>query len=323
MVKPVVQRSVGLPSLTLVLLIIGLLTSRVTLVLHEFVGHAGTAALFGSRIARYHLFLFAGGYVDVARDAPYSVAEHLAIYLGGLALELAIGVALLAWARRLRAGSLARLALVGFGAINLVHAGFYFAAGTFHGYGDGWMLHHLLGSSRTWIVLPVCAALLPLTYLLARTIAASLRSWMPDRSPRTCAALIAGAMVIAASGHAALAFGELAISPSAVYGSTMRHESERKVRRDVSAYARTLQRTRGIAPTADQLARARKAARRRHKQFPLQWVLAVLLAAAAGMGIWRAPHGAAATAPGPRAIATLAAVLGGALLMIGLLKLIS
>src|SRR5262245_38731716 len=67
-----------------------LLTSRATLLVHEFVGHGATAILMGGRVVGWHLFLFAGGRVT-HRSAHLGMGARLVIALGGVALELVFG----------------------------------------------------------------------------------------------------------------------------------------------------------------------------------------------------------------------------------------
>src|SRR5688572_20250435 len=115
--------------LAAILFLVALLTSRLSLVAHELVGHAAVAAVFGGDLQDWHLFLFAGGYVDVDRDQPWTTGESLAISLGGIVLQIVAGTALVLLARRARPGSLRRFTLLAFGVIDLLHGGYYLTAG--------------------------------------------------------------------------------------------------------------------------------------------------------------------------------------------------
>src|SRR5688572_18166469 len=121
--------------LSILLALIALITSRVTLVVHEFIAHGGAVVALGSTVDDFRLFLFGGGWVSFHRSPAYSVGESLAISVAGIALELVVGGALIAIAARLRRGSPARALAIAFGSIDIVHALYYLAAGTHHGFG--------------------------------------------------------------------------------------------------------------------------------------------------------------------------------------------
>ena len=89
-------RMLSLPAL---LLAIGLLASRTGLVLHEIGGHWGPAAAFGCTLGEIRLFVFGGGWVEFA-CTRVSLAHSLVIDLGGIALQLVLGAALMLAARR-------------------------------------------------------------------------------------------------------------------------------------------------------------------------------------------------------------------------------
>ena len=81
----------------------GLIASRLTLVLHELVGHGGMAALMGSRMVGYRLFLFGGGWVTYEWGPEKSAAASIAVSLTGIALELAVAAVALVLARSVQA----------------------------------------------------------------------------------------------------------------------------------------------------------------------------------------------------------------------------
>ena len=126
---------------------VGLLWSRVTLVLHELLGHAVTASLFGARVTGYHLFVFAGGRVSY-RFPDERPGPRLVTSLGGIALELLVGAVALALARRARRPAV-RYALASLAVIDAAHGAVYLARGTHYGYGDGALLARV---EPQWVV---------------------------------------------------------------------------------------------------------------------------------------------------------------------------
>ncbi len=312
-----------------VFFLVGLTASRVTLVLHELAGHGGVAALVGSRVIAYHLFLFGGGWVRYRSGPDHGLAESLAVSLGGVALEvLAASIALVVAAVIARRGRapLARVALVGFAAADLVHAGFYLAAGTHHGFGDGHVLHAELGDARAAVVWPVAAAVVVAGFFLARHLAALAGDWTGARSrPGRAAALVAAA-VMAGAGHGALTWSERALTRDDTYSRIMQSESDRRVEDDL---ARLEAQARGRGARLDEraLARMREELARRHRVFPLVPVLAVALVLACGVGVWlglaRPGRGDVAdrAPPGGRGLAILAAVTAASLALVAVLRL--
>jgi hypothetical protein len=304
---------------------IGLTASRVTLVLHELAGHGGAAALLGGRMVDYHLFLFGGGWVRYRWGEQHGLADAIAVSLGGIVLEVVAAALALtaAWllARRGRA-PLARLALVGVATADLLHAGFYLAAGTHHGFGDGRLLHAELGDARAAVVWPVAIALVAAGFLLARRMAVMAGDWTGARSRAGRAAALVSAAVIAALAHGALTWSERAVAGDTTYSSIMKTESESRVERDLDSLAEKA-RTRGQALDERALARARAELERRHRAFPLVPVLAGFLALACAAGVWlgvAARRAQELPPPRPLAVARLGAVTAAALALVALLR---
>src|SRR5689334_13016358 len=127
--------------------VVALATSRFGLIVHEVVGHGGTATALGGHIDALRLFWFGGGWVSY--HGGFGTAALVAIAMGGIATEwiAAIGLALVA---RGKAG-LGRVVAAGAATGFAIHGGMYLAVGTFYGSGDGALLHHLLGDAR-WLV---------------------------------------------------------------------------------------------------------------------------------------------------------------------------
>ena len=233
----------------------------------------------GSTVQDYELFLFAGGHIRAVRDEPYSQAEDLAISLGGIGVQLAAGGVALLLARRRRAASIARIALTAYGAVVIIHGLFYLAAGTYHGYGDGWALNRALGAQRSYFALPIAAAVVAITYLASLLFVSLLRTRLPRDSSRAQLAAIVIAGLAAGAGHGALAFGELALRPDRTYAQIMTHQYERDVERGLIEYLRA-QQQRGVAPSEAEIADQRRMLVREYQPFPLNHVLGVLLGVA-------------------------------------------
>lgn len=264
--------------------LIALATSRLTLVVHELVGHGAVAEAVGGEVERVRLFWFAGGFVEMSLPADASGLDRYMVFLGGVGLELLAGAAAVLGAARLRPGSVARIGLGAFGAINLVHAGFYLTAGTHHGYGDGRILHAALGAARPVAVAVASLLLCAGAFLLARRLIAQVRRRLPGSRPASLA-IIAGAIAMAGATHAALAFGELALREDRTYAAIMQTESSRQVDQAVAAHARQ-------APEVDpaELARLRQRLAEQHRQFPLRALLVLGLALSLLLGAASSPQ---------------------------------
>ncbi len=273
--------------LAAVFALVALATSRITLVAHELVGHGLTAVAFGADLVGYRLFLFGGGWVSYRwPGGPPGEGVSLAVALGGIAFEVVAGAIALALAARAR-GAVARVGLLAAGTILLLHAGFYLAAGTHHGFGDGRDVHQALGAWRPLVVVPAAAAVVAGGFLLARRLAGEVAGWV-DGKPLARAGQIAVAAVLAAAAHGALTFGERALTRDSQYARVMEHEEVRLVARDLDRFAAQARRMRGRGPTPEELAAARARLEAEHRPFPLAPLLAVALALACAAGLWRA-----------------------------------
>ena len=276
------------------LALVALATSRITLVVHELVGHGLAAVALGGDLLDYRLFLFGGGWVSYRwPNGPPGAAGGMAVALGGIFLELVAGAVALAIAARCR-GAVARVGLFATATILLLHAGFYLAAGTHHGFGDGRAPHEALGAWRPLLVVPVALAVVAGGYLLAARLAREVTAWVDGR-PLARAGQIAAAAVLAAAAHGALTFGERALTSDEQYARVMEHENVRLVARDLGRFA-AQSRRQGRPPTEAELAAARARLEAQHRPVPLAPILAVALGLACLAGLWRsvsrAPDGA-------------------------------
>ena len=273
--------------LAAVFLLVALATSRIALVGHELVGHGLTAVALGADLVSYKLFVFGGGWVTYRWPAgPPSEAVSLVVALGGIGLELVAGaIALLLW-RRSRA-AVARVASMAVATILLLHAGFYLAAGTHHGFGDGRALREALAEWRWLVVVPVSIAVVGGGFLLARRLASEVANWVEGGAMARAGQILVAA-VLAAAVHGALTFGERALTRDDTYARIMEHEDVRLVARDLGQFAAQARQVRGRAPTAEELAAAKARFEEEHREFPLALVLGVLLGIACLAGLWMA-----------------------------------
>jgi hypothetical protein len=309
--------------LAAILFLVALLTSRLSLIAHELVGHAAVAAVFGGDLRDWHLFLFAGGYVDTVRDQPWTSGESLAISLGGIAVELVAGAVLVLVARRARPGSLRRFTLLAFGIVDLLHGGYYLTAGTFHGYGDGITLHRSLGDHRPWLLVPGTALLLGGAFLAGRAALGAMRDWLAPLRPRTQAAVIAAGLVFACGLHATLTWTELRVARREVYASTMRPESDRQADQEVAIFV-SREKSRGAPPPPAVVEKLRSDLRAQHRRFPFAQTLAAAMVVAfvAGGALRRRAASAAQPTPGWKPVGVLAAVTTGSVLLVAILRLV-
>ncbi len=270
-----------------VFFLVALATSRVALVAHELVGHGLLAVGCGADLVSYKLFVFGGGWVTYRWPAgPPGEAVSLAVALGGIALELLAGSAalLVGVGRR---GPVARVGWLAVATILLLHAGFYLAAGTHHGFGDGRAVHEALGAWRLLVVAPASIAVVAGGFWLARRLAAEVADWVAGR-PAARAGQILVASVLAAAAHGALTYGERVLTSDDTYARIMEHEDVRLVARDVGRFATEIRQARGRPPTADELAAAKARFEEEHRVFPLAPILGVLLGLACIAGLWLA-----------------------------------
>jgi len=254
---------------------IGLATSRIGLVAHEFVGHGGAAILVGGEVLQVRLFWFAGGWIRYAVPEP-STTKFLVVALAGIALELVAGA--LVWA-------LARHRILrGIGAAFVIHACWYLAVGAWHGFGDGALLAKQLGDDRIFVALPAGIAVVTAAFFGARGVIGALAETLP----RHRLAGVLGAMAIALAIHGGLGLAELTLRRDTTYAATMRPERDRVILAELAE----LQRQAPRPPTPEELALARARLEAKHQApFPFAIVLGIATALALALGAWRSPIG--------------------------------
>ncbi len=264
---------------------VGLLWSRVTLVLHELVGHALTASLFGARITGYHLFVFAGGRVSY-RFPDERPVPRLVTSLGGIALELLIAAVALALARRARRPAL-RFALASLAVIDGAHAAVYLARGTHYGYGDGALLAEALGpASRAALVVFAGAVAVASTVVLGREIGRLAAGWLGG-TPRR----VVGSMLLAATTslavHGALVWLELRVFPDERYAAVMQDAATARARDELARRLLEARRRGEPMPTDEERRRMLDALARSKRPWPLDPPLTLSVLAGVLVGLRR------------------------------------
>jgi len=257
-----------------------LATSRWGLIGHEVVAHGGVALAAGAEITQVKLFWFAGGWIRYTLPEP-SLTATVAIMMSGIALEIVVGLGLWFLAR---GESLGRKLVRSVGIGLLIHATWYLAVGTFHGFGDGLLLYrNLEDGPRVAIAVAAGISTCVATFVGARAITSPLARTISGSTKRrvvgfTIAALLGGGV------HAALTIGELKLQRDPTYAKVMQPERDRQVAIELQQWERT-QAARGVAPDPAAERAERLRLEREHRGFPFVFVLAglTLLAAIAGI----------------------------------------
>jgi hypothetical protein len=291
---------------------VGLATSRLGLIVHELVGHGAVAEALGGRVTDVRLFWFAGGWIRYRLEDPAGGAA-IAVVAGGIAVEAVIGAAL--WFALARRESTAARLVRGAGAAVAIHAAWYLAAGTWHGFGDGALLRRELGDARAPVAIAAGAIAVAMAYLGARAVLGVLAAMVPGgRAARIGGT--AAAVVLAGALQVGLAAGELRLRRDETYGRIMQRESDRAVQRELAAWQRR-QRERGLeASEAERQLRAREL-EEQHRELPFAHVLAALTVIAIAAGARRARPGPGDAAPaGGRLIAIAGAVAIGSVALV-------
>jgi hypothetical protein len=299
---------------------LGLLWSRVTLVLHELVGHAMTASLFGAHITGYHLFVFAGGRVSY-RFPDERPGPRLVTSLGGIALELLVAALALALARRARRPAL-RFALASLAVIDGTHAAVYLARGTHYGYGDGALLAEALGpASRFVLVLGACGVSVACTAVLGREIGRLAAGWVGGTPRRVVGSMLLAALASLAA-HGALVWVELRVFPDARYAAVMQDAATTRARDELARRLLEARRRGEPMPSDEERRRMLEALARAKRPWPLDPPLALAVLTGVFVGLRRgAREGKSDAAPlSWRAVGLTALAMLGAMGVIFLLR---
>jgi hypothetical protein len=290
---PVIGWPAATARLACVLAGVGLVTTRLGLIAHEFVGHGAAALAVGGSVEKVRLFWFAGGWIDYDLPRQAGLGSRVIVSLGGIALELVVGLTL--WIALASRTSLAGRITRATGAAIAIHAAWYLAVGTYHGFGDGVVVRHAAKEGRYVIALAAGAAVLALAFVAARSILGILAATLPG-SRRAQIAGVLLAATVAGGLQAGLAIGEVRMRRDDVYGSVMQPQRERVVAQELARWERA-QRQRGAE--IDAAARRARAAElaAKHRELPFAAILGVLTVLAIAAGAWRARPGTAAPLP--------------------------
>lgn len=280
--------------LACVLAAVGLVTTRLGLIAHEFVGHGAAALAVGGSVEKVRLFWFAGGWIDYDLPRGTPLASRVFVSLGGIALELVVGLAL--WVIFAKRTSLAGKITRATGGAIAIHGAWYLAVGTYHGFGDGAIVRYAAGDKRYAIAIAGGAVVLAVAFFAARSILGVLAASVPGGARAQIAAIVIAA-ALAGGVQAGLAIGEVRLRRDDVYGGIMKPERERVVAQELARWERE-QAKRGT--TIDEATRRAREAElaARHRELPFAAILGVLTVLAILAGAWRARRVEAAPIPG-------------------------
>jgi hypothetical protein len=288
---------------------VGLVTTRLGLIAHEFVGHGAAALAVGGSVEKVRLFWFAGGWIDYDLPRTTTLASRVFVALGGIALELVVGLAL--WFVFAKRASLAGKITRATGAAIAIHAAWYLAVGTYHGFGDGAIVRYAAGDKRYVIALVGGAIVLALAFVAARSILGVLAASVPGRVRVQIAGVLI-ATAVAGGVQAGLAIGEVRMRRDDVYGGIMRPERERVVAQELARWQRE-------AAIDEATRRAREAElAAKHRELPFAAILGVLTLLAIVGGAWRARPAEHAPIPGAFAYKIGAFAVGSIALVIAI-----
>jgi hypothetical protein len=308
-----------LARLTALVLALALVISRLGLVAHELLGHGLVASATGGDVNAWSLHWFGGGWLGFTRKRDATGVLLYAVEMGGIAVELLLGLACAA-ASRVTKGTW-RFALGGAAWALALHAGWYLAAGTYHGFGDGWVLHRRLGDARLAVVIPAAIAIVVGGAIAGARVGRALRAYVPG-SPRRQLAVAAGALAIALGAHATLTLTELRLRTDRPYQRTMRTAAERAVDRELGTMIATSE-VAGRRMDPREIAAARRRLERKHRQLPVGPVLIALIGIAAAGGIARSRPAEVGTPPSNRALTAAAAACAASIALVIVLDRLS
>ncbi|MGE0548891.1 MAG: hypothetical protein AB7O24_17675 [Kofleriaceae bacterium] len=276
------RTGVSILRLTALALAVGFTATRIGVVLHELLGHGAAAVGVGGEVTAVRLFWFAGGWVSY-REVPAD--DGLIVTLAGIAVELVLGLGL--WIGLRNRASLASGIVRTMGAGLILHGCWYLATGTWHGYGDGWMVHRELADQRWMVAIPAGVTCCWFAFAGAQRmfgpLAATVSGSRRVRVAGTLAAVVMGGAV-----HVAAAHTEMIVRSDAVYARVGRSEQERAVDRELAQWLAD-QRQRGMEPSASVRAETEAAIERRHRPFPFARLLLLASVLAAVVGVIRSP----------------------------------
>lgn len=267
--------------LTALLFAAGLAASRLGLIVHELIGHGGFAIAQGGEVTDLRLFWFAGGWISYSVEDP-STAGAMATSMGGLIVELVLGSAL--WLGLInRPQQLGIRILRGIGAAITAHAWWYFATGTWHGYGDGLPTYRALGELRYPVAIAAGLVTCAIAYACARLVLGAFVAVIPARK-------IAGVAIAMAAAGVLLAVPvvvELQVRGDTRYGAIMKREGDRTAERQLAMIEREMKRRHTTLDPATRDAELTRL-KAQNREPPFMPVLALLVVIAIAIGARRA-----------------------------------
>src|SRR5262249_45905613 len=160
----------------------------------------------------------------------------------------------------------------------IVHASWYLATGAWHGYGDGALLYHVLGSVRPAVAIAAGLVTCAAAFAGAREVLGALAQTLPAH--RVAGTVVA--IALAGGVNAALAAGELRVRRDATYTETIASERDRQIPEALGRFRR-----RQAGASAAERAAVQAQLEREHRTFPFAWLLGGAAAAAALAGAVR------------------------------------
>ncbi|HEY4182403.1 MAG TPA: hypothetical protein VGM90_36470 [Kofleriaceae bacterium] len=255
---------------------VGLATSRLGLLAHELVGHGGAATLMGGHVTAVRLFWFAGGWVR------YENLNHgrLFVSMGGIGVELVVGAAIALLLMRKRS-SFGVVIVRCVGAALVIHAAWYLATGTFHGYGDGLYVHDALGDASAVVWLPAAILAVTVAFVASRMALGAFVQVVGGSAVGVAVALLIG---LGAQLGASVA--EVRLRRDQSYTRMMTHENTRLAQNEYAAWLAEQQKH-GAVPDDAQRAQKQQALEDSHRDFPFAYLLGALLGVAVLVGALR------------------------------------
>jgi hypothetical protein len=212
--------------------------------------------------------------------------------MGGIIVEAVIGLAM--WfglaradARTTAAGetNIAIRIARAIGAAAMLHAAWYFATGTWHGYGDGIPTHHAFGEWRYPAAIAGGLVAAVAGFAGGWVAAGAFAAVVPgDRRRRIAGTVIAIATALVMLGG--LAVAEFQLRSDTKYGAIMERTGDRKAARELAAWQRE-QKKRGVVIDAAAREAEAKRLRERNAEPPFAIPLGVVLFAASVLGAVR------------------------------------
>ena len=165
--------------LDLFLLSLLILATRLATFLHEVMGHALAAGLFGADLRGVRLSLFGGGNAYYHFGAALAPLPAFLVAFSGILVNLTTGLFAFRWSERHGMSPAALLFLSLFGMVSLLGALNYTCLGFYYQVGDpvAWG-RNPFGADWAWI--PFFAASLPAAFLGVRFFLRPLRPWFPS-----------------------------------------------------------------------------------------------------------------------------------------------